>query len=347
MESFESVYVVFVILIMLLASLSAASFLVWRYRRQGPFLIQVAPEAKAPPYVTASDFGVQIFHDPKIPKHCVLSQKQLSKYGNMELQLSNMPKLSEHMQLLRPKAPPRIPSTCPELQCPKVNRYDVRAKRVASQKLTLHVESLGSCWYKQSEKAGPSPKRQQRDEASSESRPRLQPKCPRDTMEAPPWPQAGSNGEVKLFAGPVGSQPTDPSPKELIRKNPNTKYNWLFAEIVLDGRGEPQDYVPQRLTAHRVPKRVIFLPDSIGRFPRHLEHVPSLPKPSFEPPWPAKLQPKLWETGSHRAKLMTPPTPKQTPATAPTRREPRRPPALPRLWPREGPWWTFGSSYKN
>eukprot|EP00438_Fugacium_kawagutii_P010661 Skav207406 [mRNA] locus=scaffold646:81075:82022:+ [translate_table: standard] len=312
---------------MLLASLTAASFLVWRYCRQGPLLIQVAPETKAPPYFTA--LGVQVFQDPKIP-----------------MELSNMPKLLEHVQLLRPKAPPRIPSTCPELSRPKVNRYDV-AKRVA-QKMILPVASPGSCWYKESEKAGLSPKGQ-RDEAAS--RPSLQPKCPRDTMEAPPWPQAASSGEVKLFA-PVGSQPTDQSPKELIRKNPNTNGSkWLFAEIVLDGRGEPQDYVPQRLTAHRVPKRVIFLPDSIdsiGRFPWHLERIPSLPKPSFEPPWPAKLQPKLWETGRHRAKLMTPPTPKQTPAPAPTRRQPRQPsPALPRLWPREGPWWTFGSSYKK
>ena len=270
---------------------------------------------------------------------CTMSA--LSTLACKGLQISKMPKLLEHVQIFRPKAPSRIPSALPQLQLcsPKLNQNTLApsarmapTRRPARPTLQVIVESSQS----------PKRPKEMRESAPSEqAQPMLHPKCPQDTEEIPAWPQIASSGTTRLLAE-SDSQLIGSSPKQPIKRKVENSCNVFFAKISLDGHGEPLDLVPQPVKAHRVPKRVIFIEPNIGSFPRHLEQIPGLLQPAL-PQWPPKLRPMLRPTESLMSELSTPSTPEPRAPTTPKRvKQPR--PVLPPLWPREGPWWTFGRS---
>eukprot|EP00435_Cladocopium_sp_Y103_P075934 s49_g69.t1 len=370
MASFESAYTACMILVMVVAGLSSALFLVWRFRTQAPLLVHVAPQTKVQPWPqTISALGFyKTYHDENQDKYeqdgwCVTPPGHTSHMPKAEmkstrsttsalstcrgLQISKMPKLLEHVQIFRPKVPPRIPSACPKLQLcsPKLNQHRLAplaqlspTNRPARSTLRVIVECKNPCQ---------SPKRPRREMKKSEpSKPKLHPKCPQDTEEVPAWPQVASSETTRLLAELDGSQPIDSSPKQPIERKMENSCKVFFAKISLDGHGEPLEVVPQPVKTHRVPKRVIFIEPNIGSFPRHLEQIPALPQPIFLPRWPPNLRPRLRPTESP-SELNTPTTPEPTPAPnrvngTPPVKPPR--PELPPLWPRAGPWWTFGRS---
>ena len=361
MASFESVYTVFVILVMIVAGLSSAVFLVWRFRTQAPLLIHVTPETKVQPWprrISALGFYKTCHenqnkyqqdgwwghtdHTSHVPAEMKSTISALSTLA-CSLQISKMPKLLEHVQIFRPKAPPRIPSALPQLQLcsPKLNQntaplapLDPLATKKPARSTLVIVESRSL--------QSPKRPRETKEMKESEPEPILHPKCPQDTEEIPAWPQVASSDTTRLLAESDDSQLIDLSPKQPIKRKMENSCNVFFAKISLDGHGEPLDFVPQPVKTHRVPKRVIFIEPNIGSFPRHLEQIPALLQPAL-PQWPPKLRPMLWPTESLMSELNTPATPEPRAPTIPKRvKQPR--PVLPPLWPREGPWWTFGRS---
>lgn len=335
---------------MVVAGLSSAVFLVWRFRTQTPLLIHVARETKVQPWpqrISTLGFYKTCHenhkyqqdgwwapgHTSHVAEKCTMNA--LSTLACKGLQISKMPAFLEHVQIFRPKAPPRRPSALPQLQLcsPKLNHNTLApwapTKRPARVSLQVIVGSPQS------------PKRPREMKEPEPSEPMLHPKCPQDTEEIPAWPQVASSDTTRLLAE-SDSRLMDSSPKQPIKRKMENSCNVFFAKIFLDGHGEPLDFVPQQVKPHRVPKRVIFIEPNIGSFPRHLEQLPALPQPAL-PQWPPKLRPMLRPTESLMSELNTPTTPEATRAPTPKRvKQPR--PVLPPLWPREGPWWTFGKS---
>ena len=358
MSSFDSVYSVFVILIMIVSSLSAAMFLVWRFRTQGPLLIQVAPEPKVPPQVELFSAPappkvlpqVDLFSapEPKVPippQVDLFSRMKFYTTSGIGALFYKKPKLcnscitielSEHQPRLYRPAPPSAEPLLPPC-FPKLNQLDA----VDPSRAKLRV--MGSLWgvgalYPQLEGS----RGHERGCYVTAWEPMLQPRHPPETMKAAVWPHRPTRTKLLQQNKPM-KQPIDPSPSELIRKA-SQRCDFSFAPITLDGRGEPPEGVqPQRLRGFRIPRREVFITPNIGRVPRYMAYTPCLPRPTL-PGWPPqipKLCPKLQPSQGLTSELNTPvtPEPKPTPVKPKKLRQPK--PVLPLLWPREGPWWTF------